>query len=170
MNTGLINKDKRSPNLQLVYVTNSEATKTISKGAPCYYELDGTDDGLNVKSPSSGSDLLSHMFFAGVPAAKDLIAGAGDSIVAYGFVPALKITRATRAASTDSWSSSQSISAGVALTIDTVNDAWVTGGDTLAKRRAAAGASIPSMAASASSTADSRTVITTSVKGFVFAM
>jgi hypothetical protein len=98
---------------------------------------------------------------------------AGDigEVVAFGYCPYAVLTRGTRAASTDSWTSSGSFASGAILMIDIVNNAFISTVGSLAASSFAPMAvlmqSQVSFAASASNTSDARTANTISVKVFV---
>lgn len=160
------------PNFVDTTVKNDESSATISRGQPISYKLDGTDDGLGVVLPGTNGASLAQTLFAGV-ALQDIAYGRLGNARIYGISPYTIVTRATRAASSDSWSSSQSIASGVLMSLDTINNAFLLGATVGASgflAGAALAQSIASMAASATATSDTRTVITAAVRTFVRAM
>lgn len=160
------------PNFQDTIVKNNESSSTISRGQPISYKLDGTDDGLGVVLPGTNGASMAQTLFAGV-ALNDIAAGKLGSARIYGIAPYTIVTRATRAASSDSWTSSQSVASGVLLSLDTINNAFLLGA-TVGASGFLAGAvlaqSIAVLTASATATSDTRTVITAAVKTFLRAM
>ena len=161
-----------------VVVSNAD-TVTIPRGSPICLNVNGTDDGLAVVLPS-GSAAKSHAFFYGV-ALYDIEATPTNSKTSpfgecqvFGFNNYSLFLLGTRAASTDSWTSTASVALGVLLNVDTINNAFSSSGGTLAKTAflpfAVLGQSIASVAASASATSDTRTANTTAVKTFLRAL
>lgn len=152
-----------------VVVKNAESSSSIPRGTPVALVFNGTDDGLGVVLPATSGAAKYGAYAYGVVTETLAAAAVGEAIV-FGYVAYAIITRATRAASSDSWTSSQSVAQAVALNLDTINNAFllgatVPGTDPLPK--AALAESISSMAASASATSDTRTAITTGKKVFV---
>jgi hypothetical protein len=145
-------------------------SSAIAKGVPVILRASTSDDGLAVVLPSTAGAAKTLSLFYGVTSD---IMNAGDygDLCAFGVCPYVLVARATRAASSDSWTSSASIASYAALNIDTVNNKFGV-------FSASAGASafipfailldsIASFAASATATTDSRTVLTTSVRAFL---
>lgn len=150
-----------------VVVKSDEASASIPQGAPVCLVMDGTDDGLAVILPS-GSAAKTHAYAFGV-ATKAIAAGEFGEAQVFGFVQKTVILQKTRAASTDDWSAS-TLSLGVMLNVDTVNNAFSTSGGTLAKTAYLPFAVLAEStvgASSASATSDSRTAITALMKTFV---
>lgn len=154
----------------VVVIRNAESTSTIPRGTPVVLVLNGTNDGLDVVLPATAGNALSGVARYGVATDSILASQYGESIVS-GYVAYALITRMTRAATTDSWTSSASVASGIGLGIDTLNNAFVLGAS-----QAATVASLPiaflvdtlaSSAASASATSDARTAITNAVRAFV---
>src|SRR6266849_2091691 len=150
-----------------VVIRNAEATASIPRGTPIIAVLNGTNDGLDVVLPSTAGSALSFNARLGV-ATDTLTAGQyGESLV-YGYVAYALITRMTRAASTDSWTSSASTASGIGLGIDTLNNAFLLGASRAGALVSAADNaflvdSLASSLASASATSDTRTAITNGV-------
>jgi hypothetical protein len=146
---------------------------TYQNGLPA-----GFEDGLQVCLPTSaannmslGSVLSLQLFHYGV-AISNIAYNALGEVMVHGVYPSALFVRATRSASTASWSSSASSAGGVLLTIDSINNAYTT----LATASATQGLSltpvflldsIASMSASASATSDTRTVIITQQRVFI---
>ena len=157
-------------------VRNGETSVAIPRGAPVVLKLSTTaadNDGLDVVLASTAGSPLSAALRFGV-ALTAIAAGDFGEVVRNGIMPYALVTRATRAASSDSWTSSASIASGIGLGLDIVagNNAFILGG------ASAAGSvvsgpdavlldSIASMAASASATSDTRTAITIAARVFV---
>ncbi len=160
------------PNFLDVNVRNDEASATLTRGQPVCYAIDATEDGLAVVLPATALAATAQSLFAGV-LLQDLTTNRIGNARVFGVAPYTIVTRATRAASSDSWSSSQSIAKGVLLSIDTINNALLVGASVGASGylpAALLAQTIASMAASATATSDSRTVITAAVKTFLRAM
>jgi hypothetical protein len=149
-------------------VKSGEASSSIPKGTPVVLELNGTDDGLAVVLPATGGTAFCAAAFGVTTAA--LAAGATGQVQAFGFNRYSIIRRGTRAASSDSWTSSAAMSTGQLLVIDTVNNCFSTAASLAASAFLPLGLlveSVASVAASATATSDTRTVITTSAKTFL---
>lgn len=129
------------PDRIVAAVRNSEATADIPKGTPLILNLSkaaqpttandgaaiGYEDGLQVVLPATATATPTYMFPYGV--ATDIIKNnqLGASQI-FGVIAYALVLRATRAASTDSWTSSNSASSvgGYFLSIDTVNNCFAT--------------------------------------------
>ncbi len=159
----------------VLVVTNAEASTSIPRGTPLVLKLTTTAsnslDGLGVCLPSTAGSPLSYAVRYGVSTDTLAVNQTGESIL-FGVCNYALITRATRAASTDSWSASASTASGIALGVDTINNAFVMGASvagSIATNHADAVLldSISSIAASASATTDSNTAITVGARVFV---
>lgn len=154
--------------LAAVVVRNSEASASIPVGSPVKLALTGTNDGLDVLLLGTTDASLAHGAMYGV-ALSTMASGDYGEAQVFGFCNNIVLLAQTRAATSDSWSSS-SAAKGVILVGDTVNNIFSTSGGTQAKTGflpfAILGASY-SAAASASATSDTRTVITASAKAFL---
>lgn len=151
-----------------VPVKNAESSTTIGKGRPCILAINGTDDGLAVVLPGTAGAAKSNSLLYGI-ALDDILAGKTGEAIVFGISRYTIVTRMTRAASSDSWTSSQSIATGVLLGADTVNNALSLGASLASNFNAMAvlAESIGSSAASATATSDTRTAITNAVRVFV---
>lgn len=152
-------------------IRNAEATLSIPAGTPVTLVMNGTNDGLDVVLPNTAGDAKNGAFRYGV-ATSALVAGNYGEAIVYGFCPYALITRATRAATSDSWTSSASSASGVALGYESVNNAFqvnasMVGSLGTLKAGAVLVDSIASMAASATATTDTRTAITVGVRAFI---
>lgn len=155
-------------------VRNAESSATIPKGTPVVLKLTANSaaagDGLDVVLPSTAGNIHSSALRYGV-ALQNLATGEYGEAMALGVMPYGIITRATRAASSDSWTSSASIAASLGLGLETINNAFATGasaaGSVVSSPDAFLIDSIASMAASATATSDTRTAITVSARVFV---
>jgi hypothetical protein len=150
-------------------VKSDEASATIPRGTPVCLAMDGTDNGLAVVLPGTTAANSNSLVY-GVATA-DLAAGATGEVQAFGYCSYGIVRRGTRAASTDSWTSTASAAAQIMLNIDTLNNCFSTSGGTLAASAylpfALLAESLASIAASASATSDTRTALTTSAKLFL---
>jgi hypothetical protein len=158
----------------ILNVQNTEVSANIPKGTPVILKLSDTaqtDDGLDVVLPSTAGSSLSYSLKFGVLTDSLTPGSYGESIL-FGVANYALVTRMTRAASTDSWTSSASTISGVGLGIDTLNNAFVPGGTVVGSIASNIMVAImldswASSAASASSTADTRTAITNGNRVFV---
>lgn len=156
-------------------VRNGETSASIPRGTPVVMKLSTTasnsGDGLDVVLPSTAGAAVSSFGRYGV--VSDTIAtGAYSESLLFGVANYAIITRATRAASTNSWSASGTVASGIALGIDTLNNAFLQGASSDGSLPGAVGGaflldSLATVSASASATSDTRTAITTSARVFV---
>jgi hypothetical protein len=153
-----------------VVVKSAESASTIPAGTPLVLAMNGTDDGLAVLLPSAAGNIKTGAFPYGVTQSA-ITAGAYGEAVVFGIVSNAVLVRGTRAASTDSWTSSDSFASGCILMVGTVNNAFIS---TVASLAASSFAPIAvlaqsqvSFAASASAATDTRTANTVAVKVFV---
>lgn len=154
------------------FVRNSESSSLVA-GTPVVYEVDGTEDGLSVEKPSSGSATLTRLFPAGI-VVDTIGAGRIGNVRRYGFIDATYVVR-TRAATTDSWSTYASQAIGAVFAINTVNDALSTQAETVAtdavvtlsEPRFVLAETVASGAGVASATSNALTVSTAQAKVFV---
>src|SRR5674476_977959 len=152
-------------------VKNGEASASIPAGTPVTLLLNGTEDGVQVVLPSTAGDAKNGAFKYGILTAT-LAANAYGEVQQFGFCPYALMTKMTRAASTDSWTSSQSSQSGIALGWESINNALVGNASMVGSLGTLGGAvvlaaSLASSAASASATGDTRTAITNAVKVFI---
>lgn len=175
-------------------IKNAESTASIPLGTPVVLNLQqaaqpttgangrpaGFEDGLQVVLPATAGAFAARFFHYGVAMQALTTNQYGPSQV-HGVCAAAIIKYATRAASTNSWTSSASIAGSQLLTIDTIDNAFTTVASsgtegtsaTTVSTYASAGFhgvlldSIASFAASASATSDSRTVLTSLARVFL---
>jgi hypothetical protein len=186
--------------IMAVVIQNSEATASIQVGQPvCMYALGGAGtnpDGVAVCLPSTAHTQNANNEFqmlygvaltnlaGGIP-----VNGYGEAQV-FGFCADIAFTSATRASSTNSWSTVASQPAWVPLIPETVGNGWTTYNSaqflTVSTGTGGAGPTFPafqvlllpysvstgstgiySIAASASNVSDTRTALLTLVKGYV---
>lgn len=155
----------------IITVHNAEASADIPRGTPVVYVMNGTNDSLDVVLPATAGAAKSAGFMAGVTT-DTITNGKHGEAVAFGVVTYAIMTRMTRAATTDSWSSSASVQSGAILAHDTLNNGFLS---VSASQNTAAQfapfavlmSSLASSTSSASSTSDTRTAITNSVRVFV---
>jgi hypothetical protein len=156
-------------------VRNGETSASIPRGTPVILKLsttaDNPNDGLMVVLPATAGNVNSYGLKYGI-LVETIAAGVFSESILFGNCGYTLITRATRAASSDSWTSSASIASGVGLGIDTINNACLVGASIAASIASNNMPlimldSVASMAASATATSDTRTVITAAVRSFV---
>jgi hypothetical protein len=152
---------------------------TYQNGLPAGFE-DGLQVVLPVTAANTGQGLgtfaLNNLHY-GVAIANIPYGQLGEVMV-HGVFPYAILVRATRSASSASWSSSQSYSGWQYLSVDSINNAYTTYASAAA---ATSNATLPvttpipiflldsvaSMAASATATSDTRTAITLAVRVFI---
>ncbi len=168
-----------------VNIRNDESSAALTQGKVACYKLDGTEDGLGVALPSTIADeALSTLFFAGIVTDLSIPAGRIGQVRKYGLINAI-ITRATRSLTSGgaSWSTVTTLAKGQFLGIDTVNNNLQTIASAFSLTYAAtdSGAvtypltmpfawlaeTVATISASATTTTDSRTVLTALAKVFV---
>jgi hypothetical protein len=147
---------------------------TYQNGLPA-----GFEDGLQVCLPVSaannmslGSALSLELFHYGI-AVGNIAYNALGEVMVHGVYPFALFVRATRSASSASWSSSASLAgSSVLLSIDSLNNAYTTVATTAASNALSNVPvylldSIASFAASASATSDTRTAMITTQRVFI---
>lgn len=118
-------------------VVKNNATPSIPVGAPVYFAMNGTDDGLAVQNANTSAG-VNQIFFAGVLSAVQQ-GGAGNLSLAtnffgeaqvWGLCQTVRIVRQTRATSTDTFPTTSSLAVGVILVPSTVSalDAFTDSG------------------------------------------
>lgn len=146
-------------------------TSTIVRGTPVVLRASATDAGLAVVLPSTAGAAKTQALAFGV-ATDAFVTNTFQDLIAFGYCPYILMNRATRAASTDSWTSSASVASFAILSIDTINNAFAVLSVSAATNMSALPFavlidSIASFAASASATSDSRTVMTSGPRAFI---
>jgi hypothetical protein len=161
-----------------VVVHNPSTTVPIRSGGPCFFIMNGTNDGLDVQSANAAAG-AGQVFFAGVVAGPDLAPGAYGEAQVYGICQNTRIVTITRPASTDSYNSVTAILTGNILQVNTLSGANASDNIDAFSRSGAGSASAIlwnivaaqsyTSTASQSSSFDttSRTAITTSLKSFL---
>lgn len=159
----------------IMNVRNDEASASIPAGTPVILNLSttasATADGLGVVLPATAGSANSYSLKYGVLTTVLTTGQYGESVL-FGIATNAIVIRATRAASTDSWSATNSSASGVGLGIDTVNNAFTLGasiaGAIVSNALAAVLLdSLSNIVASASATSDTRTALTTAYRVFV---
>lgn len=152
----------------LTSIKNAD-TVAIPRGAPVILNMNGTDDGFAVVLPSTAGASKANALAWGI-SIQSIPVGSRDDVFAVGYVPYALVQYATRAASSNSWTSSASIAALAVLTIDTINNALNTAAATVATNISPYAVlldNIASFAASATATTDTRTALTIGARVFV---
>lgn len=158
----------------IVVIKNGETSASIPRGTPVILNLGtalATDDGLAVVLPSTAGSPNSYALKYGVLVDTTTTGNLGESIL-FGVASYALVTRMTRAASSDSWTSSASSVSGAPLGIDTLNNAFLAGATIAGSIATNAAMAIlldswASSAASATATSDTRTAITNANRVFV---
>lgn len=174
------------PDFVDVNLRNSD-TVTIPKGSPVILNLSsaaqpttgsdgfgpGFEDGLQVVLPATAGASPTNNFAFGIVLA-DVLQSQLGTCRANGIAPFSLVVRATRAASTNSWTSSasSSVAGGMLLSIDTVNNCFGTYVSTASLWQPYQGNlvlldSMNSFSASASATSDTRTAALIGYRVFV---
>jgi hypothetical protein len=151
--------------LMAVVVYNDESSASIPLGAPVCLSLSGTDDGLRVVLPSTGTDSYQTTFAMGV-ALSAIAAGTYGEAQVWGLCNNVKILR-TRAASTDVFAH---ISIGALLKAESVSNCFVTAaanGASAFKPVAAIAQTLAVVASTLASSVNSSTVL---AKAFIAMM
>lgn len=154
----------------LASIKNAD-TVVIPVGSPVILAMNGTNDGLAVVLPSTAGSLAKIVGFGfGVATTTMQIADLGNSVV-FGMCYSLLIQLISRA-TTNSWATYNALSVGQFLSIDSVNNQFVTAATTTAESpfMAVIAQTLAAGAGTASSTADSRTAITALIQAFVRVM
>ncbi len=162
------------PDRIIMFVRNAEASASIPRGTPLVLNLSTTTnakDGMDVVLPGTAGDPLSYAARYGV-VTDTLAAGANGESILFGMCAYALVTRATRAASSNSWSASASTASGIALGIDTINNAFTMGASiagSIATNHVDAVLidSLAAVVASATATTDTRTALTVGARVFV---
>lgn len=157
-----------------VVVQNKEATATLQIGQPVFYNLTGTasadGDGVGVVNPSTAL-VASYQLCAGVLGNQLATGEFGYSLV-YGYSPSTLVKLASRATSTDSWSSYAAVASGVLLLPDFTNNVWISAANVAAQSSPQnllldAIASAATAASNAGGTGDTRVVSSGLKRSFV---
>lgn len=176
--------ENNRPEDMIASVLNAE-TVVIPKGTPAILNLTnvpqpatsqdgfaaGFQDGLQVVLPGTAGANGSLFFQYGVVANDIAPQNLGESQI-HGVCPFALVIRATRAASSDSWTSSASASSagGYILQVNTANNAFNTVAAAISSNISLAIImldSIASMAASATNTSDTRTALLVGYRAFI---
>lgn len=173
------NPGRTSADRVAINVRNAEASASIPVGSPVVMVMNATNDGIDVVLPSTSAALNKILAFRCGVTTRAMAAGDFGSAVVFGFHPSLLLLRQARTSSTVSWATEAARSVGEYLSIDTVNNMWVTAATTYTNTTgatvsvypdAALAQTLASYAGSASATSDTRTAITAAVKAFVRVM
>ncbi len=164
-----------------IKVRNDESSATISRGYPVLLQCDGTEDGLAVVLPSSGSAGEAQQQRYGV-AMDDILAGQIGEVMIWGLCNYVVLSLQTRANTSggSSFSTAETVALFNALVINTVNNFFSTAASvsTIASDAAYAlsafsdppgfiAQSLASAAGIATGTGETRSVITQAVKAFL---
>jgi hypothetical protein len=84
-------------------IRSAETTVTIKKGAPTFYNMNGTNDGIDALS-AEAIPAAKHGFFAGI-AMQDVEPGRIKEVLTHGTCEYARLLTASRAATTDVWAS-----------------------------------------------------------------
>lgn len=157
-----------------IVVVNSEATATLQLGQPVFYKLtgtaDATNDGVAAVNPSTAL-VASYQLCAGVLTSQLAVGQFGESLV-FGYSASTLVKLASRAATTDSWSSYAAVASGVLLLPDFTNNVWISAANVAAQSSPQnilldAIASVGTLASNAGGTGDTRLVSSGLKRSFV---
>lgn len=175
------------PEVMIGAVRNAETSANIPKGSPLILNLSsaaqpttgedgfaaGYEDGLQVVLPGTAGANPSANFLYGI-AVDTILNGQLGEAMCFGVIPFALVLRATRAASTDSWTSSasSSLAGGFLLAVDTANNCFKTYASTASLVQPNQWGlvcldSFSSVPASASATSDTRTALIQGYRVFV---
>jgi len=164
--------NKISPEKVFIFVGNAEASAALPAGEPICFVMNGTRDGFDVVKAVTGTATKATSLFAGVPIKEIASSGKGTTQV-FGFIENLLYTQLSRAASTDSYASGVAVAIGELLQVSTAPNGFLRSG------AGAVSAFLPfavacetkaSAASSASTTSDTSTRVTLSLKAFLRAV
>lgn len=160
---------------------SAEASASIPIGTPVALVMNATEDGLAVVLPSTSSAAKIVAFRYGV-AVQDIAAGQVGEVQLFGVCPNVKLTLQTRANTSggSSFSTADTVALGVLLTVFSAGNCFSTIAQTVAfastdgfslsnyePTKAAIGQSLASAAGIATSSTETRTIITQTVKAFL---
>lgn len=154
------------------WVENDDSAD-ILKGRPAVFNMDGTDDGIDVINPSAAA--TDTTLLAGI-AAEDIKQGQANLVKnrgwvqIYGFHEGIKVVRQTRAASTDSYQSFPAIAKGDRFNVESTPNAVSrsdAGAEAVLFAGIVAAESLASGASSASNTSDTSTAVESTMKAFL---
>lgn len=182
----------KSAAARITVAIHNADTITIPAGSPVVFNMNGTNNGLDVVLFSSVTAANQQQGFRCGVVFNNVPVGGFDEAVVFGYTNFLLLIRQTRAASTANWTTEAARSVGEHLTAVSVNTAasipnltngWSTTGSTvqIVTGTGSTGAinqtvyvcdailaqTLASYASSASTTSDTRTAITAAVKAFV---
>jgi hypothetical protein len=169
MNISLLNQGRL--NQGSINVRNGD-TVSIAKLTPVVFSMDAVNDGFNIIRPSAGNALMAQGCIAGIMLQDVPVGGVGACMVKgiIDNVPYLVHTRAGTSG-TSSWVTESAIAIGQPLGLDTVNNVLVTmAGSTNHVAHLpyiCAAEAIATNGGSATSTANSLTYMTGSIKVFL---
>ena len=154
-----------------VVIKNAETSSDIGVGRPVTLALNGTDDGVAVVLPGTAGDAKNGAFKYGICLGDISVGEYGESQV-FGYNEYAIIVRATRAASSDSFTSYASLASGIALGYDSINNCLIANASMVGSLGTLNGAivlakSLASGAASATATNLTGTVVTGAAKVFL---
>lgn len=143
-----LGNDKRSLSQDFVWITNN-GSAVISEGAPAIYEMDGSEDGQSAENASDSSAAKATSFLAGI-ALEDIAVGAKGKVQVRGYIDKVKLIRATRAATTDSYATQAAVAIGDQLIVNTVGNGMSRSGAGAASAAGPLVAAIGTLASAAS--------------------
>lgn len=169
MNSQLLNQG-RPLSADRIPVKNAH-TASLAAKTPVVFKMSGTNDGFEVYPASASAALQSAALFAGI-LMQDLAVNAIGAAAVRGPVDNVKYIIRTRAGTTgtDTWATEAALSIGQALSLNTVDDALETCSAAQAEQVLPAicvAETVATVAGSATSTANTLTVSTGSVKVFL---
>jgi hypothetical protein len=154
------------------YLRNAEASAQINRGEPCVYVMNGTNDGKDIVAASTGGAVKSHTLLAGV-ALEDIAAGKKGRVQISGLCESVTLVRQTRAASTNSYQTYPAVALGDALFVATAANGFSRSGAGAANQAQflmGACDTLASAASQASTSSDTSTRITSTIKAFLRTM
>ena len=145
-------------------------TVQLKRGQPVVLNVNGTDDGLAVVLPSTAGAAKSASFLYGVSVHQPEVNQVSEAIVS-GVCPFVLVVINTRSASSVSWATGASVASGLALLVDTANNAFGTaaafGSGSMYMPYAVLLDTIGTQAGSASATSDTRLAATAGFRAFI---
>ena len=162
-----LGNDRRSLNQDFIWVQNN-GSAAIAEGAPAIFEMDGTNDGDSAEN-ASDSTAAKTEFLAGVALASIGVSSRGR-VQVRGYIDKIKLIRATRAASTDTYPTVPAVAIGDVMIVNTVGNGFsrsAAGAATIHPGAVVAVGTLASRASSAATTSDSSTEFTGTIDAYL---
>lgn len=158
---------------QVFILVKNDHTSAITRGQPCCFVADGTEDGLAVVPAATGGAAKATSLFAGIVVDDSLAQNEKGLAQVFGYNGYTVVTRQTRSASDTDYATAPAIAIGDILNVDTVANGMTrsaAGAASAALPYCVAMESTASKASSASATGDTSVAKTIALKTFLRAL